>query len=246
MLTANGQPLDIILVTIDALRADHLGVYGYDRPTSPNLDAFAATSVVVRDHIAQAPYTKASIASLFTGLFPTSHKTYTMSRAVQETMAGHVEGVLPVTDVVDPQLWTLARALSAAGYETVALNTNPFLLKEFGFASGFDDYRFMSAGETLAAASDVVASALERIDRRTPGKPLFLWLHVMEPHTPYSAPAAVQKLFPPGRPARMVPADALPVWFGADASRDARVYAVFGTTLRSATSTTPWDACSRV
>jgi arylsulfatase A-like enzyme len=67
----------LVLVTIDALRADHLGIYGYARPTSPFIDAFAREALVIEDAIAQAPYTKASIASLMTGLYPTAHKTYT-------------------------------------------------------------------------------------------------------------------------------------------------------------------------
>ena len=78
-IVAAGTRPDIVLITVDALRADHLGVYGYDRPTSPNLDALAREAAVVRDHVAQAPYTKASIASLFTARLPSSHKTYTVS-----------------------------------------------------------------------------------------------------------------------------------------------------------------------
>src|SRR6478609_419913 len=70
--TGSSSPIDkpdIILITIDALRADHLGTYGYPRPTSPSIDALAREAVVVQDAVSQAPYTKASIASLFTGLF---------------------------------------------------------------------------------------------------------------------------------------------------------------------------------
>ena len=224
-LTDDGRPPDIILVTVDALRADHLGVYGYDRPTSPNLDALAAEAVVVRDHIAQAPYTKASMASLFTGLYPTSHKAFTTSRTFSETMTGHLDGALPVTDVLDPQLWTLAGALAAIGYETVGLNTNPFLLREFGFANGFDDYRFMAtAGGSLAEAPEVVAAALERIDRRAPGKPLFLWMHLMEPHSPYAPPAAFEAMFPPRRPALMAPDSVIPPWIVRNGSNDAHLY----------------------
>jgi arylsulfatase A-like enzyme len=221
---ANGRRPDIILVTIDSLRADHLGVYGYDRPTSPNLDRLAAEAVVVRSHIVQAPYTKASMASLFTGLYPTSHKAFTTSRTFGEAMTGHVEGSLPVTDVLDPELWTLAGALASAGYDTVGLNTNPFLLEEFGFGNGFGDYQFLSSGENFATASEVVTAALARVERRTPGKPLFLWMHVMEPHSPYDPSADVRALFPPRQPARSVPGDTIPAWIVQDGSTDAHFY----------------------
>ena len=87
--TGSSSPIDkpdIILITIDALRADHLGTYGYPRPTSPSIDALAREAVVVQDAVSQAPYTKASIASLFTGLFPTAHKAFTTSRTFDKTM----------------------------------------------------------------------------------------------------------------------------------------------------------------
>ena len=90
-------------------------MYGYDRPTSPHLDALARESAVIRDHIAQAPYTKSSVASLFTGRFGSSHKALTISVSFAAAMAGRVEKELPVTDVLDPGLWTLAGALSSVG-----------------------------------------------------------------------------------------------------------------------------------
>ena len=231
----NSRP-DVVLVTIDALRADHLGIYGYDRPTSPHLDALAREAVVVRSHISQAPYTKASMASLFTGLFPSSHKAYTISRSFSETMRGTVSGDLPQTDVLDPALWTMASAFEGAGYQTVALNTNPFLLKEFGFARGFQDYEFLTKGEDLAPASDVVARALDRVDHRTAGRPMFLWMHLMEPHSPYSPPADVRGLFPPRTPPRpAASADQVPAWLAPGDSLDANVYeSLYDGEIRSA------------
>jgi arylsulfatase A-like enzyme len=226
---------DVILITIDALRADHLGIYGYDRPTSPHLDAFAHEAVVVRSHISQAPFTKASMASIFTGLFPSSHKAYTISRSYNETMRGSVSGDLPQTDVLDPALWTMASAFESAGYETIGLNTNPFLLKEFGFAKGFQDYEFLTSGTDLATADAVVARALDRIDHRSPGRPVFMWMHVMEPHSPYTPPAALRTLFPPRTPPRTVPADVIPLWIQQNGSVDANVYeSLYDAEIRSA------------
>src|SRR5687767_8608068 len=200
-IVAAGTQPDIVLITVDALRADHLGVYGYDRPSSPNLDALAREAAVVRDHIAQAPYTKASVASLFTGRFPSSHKTYTVSASFAQSMTGHVDGALPITDVLDPKLWTLAGALTTAGYSTIGLNTNPFLLKDFGFSSGFQEYRFLSGAGVFAPAREVTREALRRLERRNARQPVFLWMHLMEPHSPYAPPAQRRAMFPPRQPA---------------------------------------------
>ena len=98
---AEGARPNIIVITVDALRADHLGVYGYTRPTSPSIDAFAKGAVVVSDGISQAPYTKASVASLLTGLYPTTHKTYTTKPKVGQLMTTGVgKTALPYTDIL--------------------------------------------------------------------------------------------------------------------------------------------------
>lgn len=230
----NTRP-DVILITIDALRADHLGVYGYDRPTSPHLDMLAREAGVVRSDISQAPYTKASMASLFTGLFPSSHKAYTISRSFDETMKGSVSRALPQTDVLDPALWTMASAFERAGYQTIGLNTNPFLLKEFGFAKGFQDYEFLSSESELATADEVITRALDCLDHRTAGQPTFMWMHLMEPHSPYTPPARVRGLFPPRTPPRLAPQDALSAWIQQQGSLDANFYeSLYDGEIRSA------------
>ncbi len=227
---------DIILITVDALRADHLGTYGYGRPTSPAIDAFAREAVVVQDAISQAPYTKASIASLFTGLFPTAHKAFTTSRPFDTTMTGHVSGDLPGTDVLSPRLKTLAQCLSEAGYQTIGLNTNPFLIADFGFGRGFATYEFLTAGDVqLATAGAVIARALAQIDQRDNHRPLFLWFHLMEPHSPYTPPDRLRRLFPAEEPPLNVPAGTIPPWVVVDGSTDAHLYsALYDAEIRSA------------
>src|SRR4051794_33936750 len=81
---------DILLVTVDALRADHLSSRGYAHLTTPTIDAFARRSVQFTNAIAQAPYTKASIASLMTGLYPSTHQAVTATVPFPETMTGHL------------------------------------------------------------------------------------------------------------------------------------------------------------
>ena len=231
-----GHQPDIILITIDALRADHLGIYGYDCPTSPSIDAFARGAVVVRDHISQAPYTKASMASLFTGLFPTTHKVVTSSVTFASAMTGHVSSAVPTTDVLDSEVSTLAEELAAAGYQTVGLDTNPFLLREFGFAQGFGEYEFLSdEGTVVSSAADVTARALQVIDARDRARPLFIWFHVMEPHSPYTPAEPFRQMFPPRSPPLIVPSDTIPPWLMVQGSRDARVYeALYDAEVREA------------
>jgi arylsulfatase A-like enzyme len=175
------------------------------------------------------------MASLFTGLFPSSHKAYTISRSFTDTMHGSISGDLPQTDVLDPALWTMASAFEGAGYQTIGLNTNPFLLKEFGFAKGFEDYEFFASGTELATAHAVVARALDRLDHRAPQRPVFVWMHLMEPHSPYTPPTAVRGLFPPRTPARAVPSEVIPSWIQQNGSVDANVYeALYDGEIRSA------------
>ena len=211
-----------MLVTIDALRADHLGVYGYPRPTSPHIDAFARESIVVEEAIAQAPYTKASIASLMTGLYPTAHKTFTTAANIVDTMDGTVDGVRGATDVLPESVTTLAEALKARGYETIALTTNPFLIRDFGFAQGFDRFEFISA-DGFAAAADVLAHTLHVIEGQE--EPLFVWVHLMEPHSPYSPAVPFERELPLLSPPRPIPPPfAIPDYLAPGGSRDARYY----------------------
>jgi arylsulfatase len=229
---------DIILITIDSLRADHIGAYGYKRPTSPSIDALAAEAVMVRNHIAQAPYTKASMASMFTGLFPTAHKAFTTSRPFAEAMTGHVAGGVPYTDVLDDRISTLAERMAAAGYHTIGLMTNPVLLADFGFDQGFAQYEFLtpSASDTeFAPAPRVVQRALQVIDGQRPQKPLFLWLHVMEPHSPYRPPEDVAGKFQVLTPPRPIDGAAIPSWVRIGDSTDLNLYlARYDADIRSA------------
>ena len=106
-----GQPIprvqpDILLVTIDALRADHLSSYGYDRLTSTAIDGFARDAVRFDNAIAQAPYTKASVASIMTGLYPSSHKTVTASVPFPDTMTGRPITTAIVTDILPAAVTT--------------------------------------------------------------------------------------------------------------------------------------------
>jgi arylsulfatase A-like enzyme len=216
---------DILLITVDSLRADALGSYGSRRPTSPNLDAFAREAVLVSDAIAQAPYTKASMASLMTGLLPGAHKTYTVSKAAASILkrSGQVKGPFEVTDALPAELPTLAGELRAAGYRTVGLNTNPNLVAAFGFDRGFDDYRFVGGGEAYSRAPDVLRAALEVL-RAPRTRPRFVWVHLMDTHNPYTPAEPYRSMFPVEGPPLVIGREEIDPAIRIEDSVDVRFY----------------------
>ncbi len=233
--SADGRP-NLVLITIDSLRADHLGAYGYTRPTSPELDTFAREAVVVTDAVAQAPYTKASIATLMTGLFPTTHQTYTTSvplRSLQQTgSAGSRE--IEDTDALSPKLPTLAASLQAAGYTTLGISANPYLIKDFGFANGFSEFTYVKGQSgSYARADEVVKRAVAALADAP--RPFFLWIHLMDPHNPYDAPEPYRSMFPALTPAHPIDPDRIPDFLRIGDSNDLNLYtARYDAGIRSA------------
>ena len=165
---------NVLLIVIDTLRADHLGAYGYERATSPNIDAlFAARGVVLERAYAQAPWTLPSAASYLTGREP------------GELYRSREAGVVIPADVS-----SLAERMRAVGYRTAAYVANPTLFAAAGFDRGFDTYWLPPAKiESLARPGDDV------VERVTPwlraygeAEPYFLYLHFVDPHDPYASP----------------------------------------------------------
>jgi choline-sulfatase len=175
-LLANGRP-NLVLIVVDTLRADDTTPYGSAHPTTPELSRWARRGVVFERVLAQSSWTKISMASLFTSLWPRSH-------GLHEPRDGLAENAL-----------TLAEVLRASGYATWGVQTNGWLHASFGFEQGFDRYRFpKGAGEpTLGAASlwphadRVVEEAGRLLAERDPSQPFFLYLHFMDVHE-YAAP----------------------------------------------------------
>jgi len=154
---------NVILISIDTLRADHLGCYGYDKPTTPALDAFRREGVLFRTAIASAPSTLPSHASIFTALAPQHHG------------ASHTHAI-PLAE----RFVTLTEVLRDAGYRTAAWVGGGQLSPEYGLKQGFDSYEVVDDG----TFEQVVARAtpfLEAEDKR----PFFLFLHSYEVHHPY-------------------------------------------------------------
>jgi arylsulfatase A-like enzyme len=173
----------VVLVIVDTLRADRLGSYGFERETSPELDALAARGTRFAHAISQSPWTRPSIGSMLTSLYPRSIGIY------------HEE-----TGILNDRFQTLAEILRDQGYRTYGATANPHLNRAFNFQQGFDEYldstsvwHWMDAGDGYSpAASPALASArqmfeavlgwLERENDREARSPHYLQFNLMEVH----------------------------------------------------------------
>lgn len=173
---------NILVILIDALRADRLGAYGYRRDTSPRIDALASESIVFGDAYAQSPWTKPSIPSLFTSLYPVQHGVYEGE--------AHVGGGRLESDVLDDSFTTLAEVFASAGYETLGLVNNAHLEAEGGFAQGFDRYEHGSF-----TAAEINAAFLEFLDAREDDRPFFAYLHYLDAHWPFHPESPFRERF---------------------------------------------------
>jgi len=185
---------NILLVAIDTLRADHLGSYGYTRPTSPTLDALAARGVLFEQAVSQAPWTAASFGSLFTSLYPSVHGLDGGVRwgPGQSSAGGSlpfaVQKILPIAQP------TLAEMLRRNGYRTAGFVSNVYVNSIFGFSQGFevynDEHRDYSrnVGGAKRRAEETNEFVFRWLDE-PPGEPFFLFVHYNDPHWPYNPPA---------------------------------------------------------
>ena len=187
----------VVLIGVDTLRADHLGLYGAERSTSPFLDRMAQEGWVFERAFATSPWTLPSFASLLTGLEPAGHGAGVLPSPGTER--GGTEGEdwaernrLKSRTKLDPAARTLAEALSAAGLRTLAVVQSPNLDPSFDFDRGFDTYDSYDGRGRRADAA--VERALELIDE-APEKPFFLFLHLIDPHLNYSAPEPARGCF---------------------------------------------------
>jgi arylsulfatase A-like enzyme/Tfp pilus assembly protein PilF len=180
-------PVNILLVSVDTLRADRLGSYEYTPGRTPAIDAVAARGVRFADASTVAPLTLPAHASLVTGTFPAYH-------GVRDNGGFYLD----VDDL------TLAEILQGVGYRTGAFVGAFVLDSRWGLDQGFDRYfddfdlstTSDGAMDAVQHRADVVVDrALEWLDRE-PEKPFFAWVHLYDPHTPYEAPAEFASRFP--------------------------------------------------
>lgn len=190
---------NVLLVTLDTTRADHLGCYGYGRPTSPALDAVANDGVVYTRALAPGTWTLPSHASLFTGKVPTSHGarydpngSLVLTSAIPNRpgLSGYrVRGLLPTET-------TLATVLGRAGYRTGGAAGGPWLKKVFGLGTGFEWWDDDDIGSVNGrSAGDLNARALPWLETVT--EPFFLFLNYFDAHGPLQPPPEYAAQFLP-------------------------------------------------
>lgn len=192
---------NVVLVSIDTLRPDHLGCYGYSRATSPNIDRLAAEGARFQTVVSSAPWTLPAHTAMFTGLADSVHK------------------VLDTTDRLAPSRYTLAERLKDVGYQTAGFFSGPYLHPVFGLSQGFDSYTDCTSYADLNKSTaekigmvegkpiwdkmhaditnpHVVASVKEWLGTK-PQAPFFLFIHMWDVHFDFIPPPPYDKMFDP-------------------------------------------------
>ena len=180
----SGADVGVVLIIVDTLRADHVGAYGYDRPTTPNIDQVAARGVVFEQVIANCSWTRPSIASMLTGTYPRETGVY------KERY-----------DALSPEVVTLAEMFSDAGWSTYGVTSNPSINTLFGFHRGFDEYgdcgvvwpwmkgrRRYKRDVVMMEDADLVTDRSISLMERHAGGPFYLQVLYIDPHLPYGPP----------------------------------------------------------
>ncbi len=179
------RPPNVLLITVDTLRADRLGFYGYQPPTSPELDAFAAGAVVFDTAMASAPWTLPALASVLTSEYTSTHGCWKHSM------------------VLDESFTTLPEILLAAGYDTAGIVIQRFVTTRYGLMQGivhFDDSHTYTDPQpahsiTSQGVSDKALRFLEQKAAAPERGPWFLWLHYMDPHGLYVEHPGITEAF---------------------------------------------------
>ncbi|MBP6875202.1 MAG: sulfatase [Candidatus Eisenbacteria bacterium] len=177
------QP-NIVLITLESVRADHLGCYGYDKPTSPALDALAKEGVIYENAQAVTSWTLTAHASIFTGLYPDAHQvTGPFSR-------------------LDDKYTTITEALANAGYYCAGVISGPYLSRAHNVPQGFQHYNENPSAESQSLShSKVTGREMEAGLRhvinvlRDRKKPMFLFAYFWDPHYDYIPPAPYDHMF---------------------------------------------------
>jgi arylsulfatase A-like enzyme len=171
---------DVFLITVDTLRADHLGCYGSTDVRTPHVDRLAAEGLLFENAVAPLPETHPAHYTLFTSLYPRDHGV--LSNASRPG-SGHL---------------TLPSLFRAGGYATAGFAACALFNGPFGTGLGFE--HFVPSGEVELAAETMVPKALAWLSGIEPRRPVFLWLHLFDPHLPYEPPAEFDRAPPAAEP----------------------------------------------
>lgn len=179
------KPTNVVLISIDTLRADHLGCYGYFRNTSPNIDALAKEGIIFKDAFSVSTWTLPSHMSMMTSLYPEAN------------------GVVSYEDSLSEEHLTLAEILQQDGFQASAFVSGQYVNSIYGFNQGFSLYDDFSidtrqGDSTNAATSQKLNIQIERWLDTHSQKDFFLFLHYFDVHSDYDPPPPYDKLFDPG------------------------------------------------
>lgn len=172
------QPTNVILISIDTLRADHLGCYGYDANTSPNIDSFAKKNILFENCFVHEPHTLSSHMSMLSGLYPVTHG-------------------LRANNALATSIMTLPQVLKQQGFETLGVVVKcTWLNEKYGFARGFDTY--IEEDFNAEYQNQVIEKQLKKLK----GNGFFAFLHYYDVHSdwsklPYDSPEPYNKMFYP-------------------------------------------------
>lgn len=169
-----GLKKGVIFISVDTLRRDHVGAYGYAKPTTPTLDALAKAGVLADDAVSVSSWTLPSHLSMMTSVLPGTHGGTDMKRAFNHSVP------------------TVAELLRAQGVATHAVTSHLYVSKIYGVDAGFDSMNFRQD----RLASNVANHAMDLIDRFG-DRPFFIFLHFYDPHWHYAPPAETLKIFEP-------------------------------------------------
>jgi arylsulfatase A-like enzyme len=179
--TAKIKAPSVVLITVDTLRADHLGCYGYPKQTSANIDRFAAEAMLFENCFSHAPVTSSSFASILSGFLPHETKVFE-------------NWPLPA------EVETLAQIMRRRGYSTVAVVSNYAIRGAAGWSPGFSIYDDTMKSVELVRhsperiAEDATNRAIKLL-KKFHKDPLFLWVHYQDPHGPYTPPERFGRMF---------------------------------------------------
>ncbi|UCF68161.1 MAG: sulfatase [Acidobacteriota bacterium] len=165
---ASGAPRPIVLITIDTLRADHLGLYGGTGLATPHMDRIGREGAVVRTAYAPFGRTTQSVGTILTGLHPLRHGAFGLSHALPESVE------------------TVTERLRASGYATAAFVTNVHLRRGQGFEQGFSLFSNAPERWERDSAFAITREGLAWLSQRAADEPFFLWLHYLDPHWAYA------------------------------------------------------------
>jgi len=200
-----GRPPNVFFILVDTLRADALGCYGQTYGLTPHLDRLAREGVLFENMIAQSPHTETSVPSILLGVYPHEHgRMYLHSRhnAANPTYLG--------SRSLKSEFPTLAERFQQAGYLTYGFYNNILLAPRDGFHRGFYEYTDYAIGMGLSdpwgrialpTAQTGVQEAVAFLQHVPKQVPLFMFLHILDPHNPYTPPGEFNlRIKPPGLP----------------------------------------------